>query len=177
MDGVGAWLRLTSKRLRSPGDAPLRRPGVAAVGAVAALALLGACVTPPASLASRQALLVRYRSDVDAGLDFYESGEFVVAARRFSEAGARASALGELRLESNAVAAACACWLHARQLDELSSCTQRLELLQGRGRRPDPGVNTLIALGAIAGHRPLPPLKLPNAVRPLVRGAAVESVR
>ena len=38
----------------------------------------------------------------------------------------------------------------------------------------DPGVNTLIALGAIAGQRPVPPLRIPRDVQPLLRAASRE---
>ena len=62
-----------------------------------------------------------------------------------------------------------------RRLAELARCSERLEPLQRRARRSDLGVNTLIAFGAIAGQRPLPPFKIPNAVRPLVRASAAEN--
>ena len=53
--------------------------------------------------------------------------------------------------------------------------TERLEFLQRESRHSDPGVNALIALGAVAADRPLPPLKLPHAVGPIVRAATEES--
>ena len=71
--------------------------------------------------------------------------------------------------------AACTAWLRARELAELADCTSQLEYLQRHSRRSDPGVNTLIAMGAIAGGRPLPPFRVPNAIQPLLQQAAQEA--
>jgi hypothetical protein len=108
------------------------------------------------------------------GLDLYASGEFVLAARRFAIAGQQASAVGDRDLERRALTGQCLAWLRAHRLPELAHCSESLERAQRRLRRPDPGVNTLVALGAIAGGRPLPPLHLPRSVRPLILGAAGE---
>jgi hypothetical protein len=81
---------------------------------------------------------------------------------------------GQRELERQARAAECTAWLWARRIDRFASCTDRLEGLQRRARHSDPGVNTLIALGAIAGERPPPPLRIPRDVQPLLRAAATE---
>ena len=71
------------------------------------------------------------------------------------------------------------CWMlsshSTSRLGELAECSQRLERLQRRERRSEPGVNTLIALGAIAGQRPPPALRIPNTVEPLFRQTAKET--
>jgi hypothetical protein len=162
MRTVGQPLRLLSNRGRRTGGAPLRRHGAATVAAVAALiaavGVAAGCATGPTSLSRPTPTAAQARANVTAGLDLYESGEFVLAARRFHLASTQASALHE-----------------RRRLGELADCTARLEQLQRRERRSEPGVNTLIALGAIAGQRPLPALRIPNTVEPLFRQAAKES--
>jgi len=35
-------------------------------------------------------------------------------------------------------------------------------------------VNTLLAMGALAGDRPIPPFRVPSAVHPILRAAAKE---
>jgi hypothetical protein len=132
-------------------------------------AALTACATASAPGPERARARAELRSSLHTGLDLYDGGEFVLAGRRFSDAADRAAILGEDELERRATTAECTCWLRGRRLAELSECSRRLERLQRHARGPDPGVNTLIALGAIAGGRPLPPLKLPRAVAPLLR--------
>jgi hypothetical protein len=117
------------------------------------------------------------RGTAEAALDLYEAGEFILAAERFSRASMQAAYAREGTLERNSVTGECLSWLHARRLQELAECTRRLEALQRRARRPDPGVNTLVGLGAVAGHRPLPPLRIPTSVRPMVKAAAREEQR
>jgi hypothetical protein len=177
METVGQPHRLLSHRGRRRDGAPLRRHGAATVAAVAALiAAVGVatgCATGSSPL--RQPTVAEARANVTAGLDLYESGEFVLAARRFNVAATQASALRAHLLEKQAVTGECTAWLRARRLGELADCTARLEQLQRRERRSEPGVNTLIALGAIAGQRPLPALRIPNTVEPLFRQAAEES--
>jgi hypothetical protein len=112
---------------------------------------------------------------VAAGLDLYEAGEFTLAAERFHAAAGQARSARARTLEKKARTAECTAWLRARSLSDLAECTAQLERLQRRERRSEPGVNTLLALGAIAGQRPLPRLRVPNAVQPLVQAAAVES--
>jgi len=179
MRAVGQPLRRISSGGRNTGEAPLRRHGAATVAAVAALIALllvaVGCETlppPPASPAAAQA-----RANVRAGLGLYEAGEYSLAARRFRTGAAQAEAARNRVLVKKAVTAECTSWLRGRQLAELAECAQRLERLQLRERRSDPGVNTLIAFGAIAGQRPLPDLRIPNTVQSLVRQAAVESTR
>jgi hypothetical protein len=176
---AGQPLRLLSTGGRRTDGAPLRRHGAATVAAVAALiaavGVAAGCATGPTSLGRPTPTAAQARANVTAGLDLYESGEFVLAARRFHVASTQASALHERALEKKAVTGECTAWLRARRLEELAECTARLERLQRRERRSDPGVNTLIALGAIAGQRPPPALRIPNTVEPLFRQTAKES--
>ena len=101
---------------------------------------------------------------IEAGLDLYQVGEFVMAARRFGEVATAAGRDGDFATLKRARAAQCAAWLRARRLEDFDHCTARLETLQRRERRSDPGLNVLLAMGAIAGNRPPPPFKIPNAV-------------
>jgi hypothetical protein len=148
-----------------------RRHGVAIAAAVATLAPLAACRTPaPPDPAQAR----RVRASVDAGLNLYEAGDHVLAARRFQEAAQGAHRGGDLPMERKTTTAECAAWLRARRLEELAVCSERLEALQRKGRRSDPGLNTLLAMGAVAGGRPLPPFRVPSAVHPIVRATAKE---
>ena len=179
MRKVGQPLRLISTGGRKPDGAPLRRHGAATVAAVAALiAAVGAavgCTAVTTPVRRPWATAAQARANVTAGLDLYESGEFVLAARRFHAASTQASAEGVRALEKKSVVGECTAWLRARRLGELGECSERLERLQRRERRSEPGVNTLIALGAIAGQRPAPALRIPNTVQPLFRQAVGES--
>lgn len=182
MASAGATLLLASTGGMNAGEARGRRRA-AIVRAIAALTLLApfglaACVTTPTTQpGARAAAAAAFRSSADAGLNLYTGGDYVLAARRFADAASHAHYLGDRDLEKNAIAAECMAWLRGRRLRELSGCSQRLEALQRRGRRSDPGVNTLIAFGAIAGNRPLPPLRIPSTVQPLVRATAAENGR
>ena len=111
-------------------------------------------------------------ADAQAGLDLYAAGEFEMAAHRFGAAAAEARRCREPELERRARAAECTAWLRAGRPGRFAACTDRLETLQSRARVSDPGINTLIALGAIAGGRPLPPLRLPGEVRPVLRAVS-----
>jgi hypothetical protein len=111
-------------------------------------------------------------TNVASGFDLYDGGEYVLAARRFHSAVDLAVVLDDEESRRRATAGECVCWLRARKLAELAECSQRLEAVQSRQRRPDPGVNTLIALGSIAGGHPLPTLRLPVAVAPVIRASA-----
>jgi len=113
-------------------------------------------------------------ANIQSGLNLYESGDFVLAAHRFREAGDGARNCRDLAMERKTTTAECTAWLRARRLGELASCTERLEALHRRERRSDPGLNTLVAMGAVAGNRPLPPFRLPSSVHPIVRAAAKE---
>jgi hypothetical protein len=148
-----------------------RRHGVAIAAAVAILAPLVSCQTPTPP---DPALALRVRASVDAGLNLYEAGDYVLAARRFQEAAQGARRCGDLPMERKTTAAECTAWLRARRLGELAACSERLETLQRKGRRSDPGLNTLLAMGAVAGGRPLPPFRVPSAVHPIVRASAKE---
>ena len=171
MGSAGASLRRTSTGGRRTGGATLRRHGVAIAAAVATLAPLAACQTPAPPDPERAQ---RVRASVDAGLNLYEAGDYVLAARRFQEAAQGARQGGDLPMERKTTTAECAAWLRARRLGELSACSERLEALQRKGRRSDPGLNTLLAMGAVAGGRPLPPFRVPSAVHPIVRASAEE---
>jgi hypothetical protein len=126
-----------------------------------------ACQAPPPAATAEQAS--RLRANLDAGLDLYAAGDFVLAAHRFEEAAHGARGFRSVTLERKATAAACTSWLRARRLAEFSGCTQRLEGVHRRERRSDPGLNALLALGAVAGQRPLPPLRVPVSVHALLR--------
>ena len=171
MGWLGAARGRTGFGGKRPDPALRRRRRVAvatSLAAAAALCVLAGCATtgaPPT---------LGIDSDLAAGLDLYAAGEFDVAARRFGAAAGAAARAGERELERQARAAECTAWLRARRIDRFSSCTDRLEDLQRRARRSDPGVNTLIALGAIAGERPPPRLRIPSDVQPLLRAAAQE---
>lgn len=114
------------------------------------------------------------RANIDSGLALYEAGDFVLAAQRFREAAIGARNCGSLPMERKATTAACTALLQARLLDEFGACTERLEGLHRRERRSDPGLNTLLAMGAVAADRPIPPFRVPSAVHPIVRAAAKE---
>lgn len=179
MTSAGQPLRRNSTGGGRTNEANLRRHGAATVVAVAALMalLVGAigCESLPAPTSRSSSLAAQARSEVRAGLDLYDSAEYLLAARRFRSGAVLAQRAGDRVLVKKAVAAECTSWLRGVHLAELSECSERLEKIQRRERRSDPGVNTLIALGAIAGQRPLPPLRIPNTVQTLVRQASEES--
>ena len=171
MGSAGASLRQTSTGGRRKGGAMLRRHGVAIAAAVATLAPLVACQTPgPSDLEQAR----RVQAGIDAGLNLYEAGDYVLAARRFQEVAQGARFHRDLPMERKIRTAECTAWLRARRLGDLSACSERLETLQRKGRRSDPALNTLLALGAVAGGRPLPPFRVPSAVHPIVRATAKE---
>lgn len=171
MGFAGAALRHTSDGGKKRGGARLRWRRAAAASAVAALMPLVACQTTPAPAPDPEAAR-QVMENVRSGLTLYESRDFVLAAHRFNEAAAGARNCQDLSMERRTTTAECTSWLRARRLPELASCTERLEALHRRERRSDPGLNTLLAMGAIAGHRPLPPFRVPSAVHPIVRKAA-----
>jgi hypothetical protein len=114
------------------------------------------------------------RENVESGLNLYDAGDYVLAAQRFRDAADGAQRCGDLSMERKATTGECTAWLLARRLDQLSECTLRLEGLHRKERRSDPGLNTLLAMGAVAGGRPIPPFRVPSAVHPIVRAAAQE---
>lgn len=143
--------------------------GVAVAGAAATLL---ACAGPPApGAADARARLER---SVAAGLDLYDAREFAVAAERFHDAAREAYGLGDHALEKTALSAECTSWLRAGRMADFGACTERLADRHRRSHQPDPGVGTLLALGAIAGDRPEPPYRVPSQVAPLVRAARRE---
>jgi hypothetical protein len=142
--------------------------GVAA--AVAAAALSACASAPPPDSGSA----LRLERAVAAGLDLYDAREFAVAAERFHEAAREAWSLRDARTEKAALSAECTSWLRARRMLEFAGCTERLEKRHRRSHQPDPGVGTLLALGAIAGERPEPPYRVPSEVAPLIRAARDE---
>jgi hypothetical protein len=138
---------------------------------VAAVALVGCVTTNVDADGVAQAEL---RSRLDTGLALYGDGEYAVAAPHFARAAQIAQQCGERDLEARARAAECAAWLRAREVDHFAACSERLGVVQRRLRRSDPGRNTLVALGAVAGRRPLPDLRVPDNVRPLLQDVARE---
>lgn len=177
MGCAGSPLRTTSTGGRRTGVAVKRRPGAAAAAVVAALVALlvvgGGCQSPrPATPDPAEARMVMDR--VEAGLDLYDAGDYVLAARRFREAADGARRCEDLPMQRRATTAECTSWLRARRLGALAECTGRLETLHRKERRSDPGLNTLLAMGAVAGGRRLPALRVPTAVHPMVRAAAKE---
>ena len=166
-----SFLRTTSGGVE-PGGAMARRCRAAAVAAVAALLGLSACNTSYPRVRPQQGDPQAVMEAVQSGLDFYTSADYVVAARRFEEAARGARVCGDLTMERKATAAECTSWLRARRLENLDACGMRLEALQRQERRSDPGLNTLLAMGAIAGDRPLPPFRVSTAVHPIMRASA-----
>jgi hypothetical protein len=163
-----------------------RRPGVAVARTAATLFCLlfvtSACQTaaPVRARPNPAARLVAERqldTSIVDGIRLYESREYDLAARKFQQAAAQAQSLGDDGRRTDATTSECMAWLRARRLGELGDCSRRLEPMQRRQGRSEPGVNTLIAFGAIAAKRPLPSLAIPNSVRSLVQRSAQESRR
>lgn len=179
MTAIDPALRRFSFGGRSADGAAPGRRWAATVWAVAALlAVFGGavgCVNAPTALPRGTSNAASARSNLAAGLGLYESSEFTLAARRFEMAAQQANAAGDRELEKLAVTAECTAWLRARERSELSDCTSHLEYLQRHSRTSDPGVNTLIAMGAIAGERPMPSLHVPTSIQPLLQQAAQEA--
>ena len=156
-----------------PGGARTRRPGAAIAAAVAALTALAACESAPVQRAPDRAAQAReVMREIRTGLDLYQAGDYALAAPRFRAASEGARRCRDAAMERRATAAECSAWLFARQLAELGACSARLENALRREGRSDGAASTLVALGAIAGHRPLPALRLPPDVQPLVAAAA-----
>jgi hypothetical protein len=108
---------------------------------------------------------------VAAGLDLYEGREYAVAAERFHEAAREAYALRDEDTEKSALTAECTSWLRAGRMTAFATCTERLAKRHRRAHRPDPGIGTLLSMGALAGERPAPPYRIPAEVAPLLRDA------
>ena len=171
MRDVGAALRRAiTGGTRSAGGFRRWR-GVAVAGAAAALF---ACASNPGPVSSGSAL--RLERMIGAGLDLYEAREYTVAAERFHDAAREAYTLRDHDTEKSALVAECTSWLLAQRQSEFSTCTERLGKRHRKARRADPGLGTLLAMGAIAGDRPTPPFRIPNEVAGLLRAAADEEI-
>lgn len=170
--------RLSFGGKSADGAADGRRRAAAAFAAAALFAVFGGalgCEAQHAATPRGPSNAAAARSNLASGLGMYESADYTLAARRFEMAARQARAAGDRGLEKQAVTAECTAWLRARELSELADCTTHLEYLQRHSNSSDPGVNTLIAMGAIAGNRPLPPFRVPTSIQPLLRQAAQET--
>ena len=171
MRAVGAALRRANTGGTQSAGVYRRWHGVAA--ALAAATLSACAGAPPPTSDATHAL----ERAISAGLELYEAREFAVAAERFHEAARTAHGLGDADTEKQALAAECTAWLRARQLGEFAACTDRLGALHRHARRPDPGLGTLLAMGAIAGQRPAPPFRVPAEVAPILDAAGREGAQ
>ena len=173
MGGVGTALSLTADRGVTASRSRRRVPRAAAVffTAVALLSSLAGCAaTAPEILAERAARSESLLSAIQGGLNLYAAGEFRHAAQRFRQASAEAIRIGTRRLEREVLAAECMTWMQARALSEFAQCANRLNRQRDR-EVVDPGVNTLIALGCIAGGTSPSSLPVPRSVLPIIRAA------
>ena len=132
------------------------------VAAPLLLILLVSCASSPSS--RRADGPGELRRALGKGLELYDEGELVLAAAWFEEAAQHAQKLEDRTTARDATAAACVAWMRARQLAEFSSCAESLEGLQVALGVSDPGINVLIAFGAIAAARPPPHLAIPEAI-------------
>lgn len=148
------------------------RPAGATAGGVAvALALLFAagCASPPPPSPARAGYV---EAEAEAGARLYQIGDYGLAARRFRAAADEAERCGQPVLESRVRIAECTAWLRGGDVNSFRHCTARLEVLHGELGHSEPGVNTLLALGAIARGEALPPFRLPPSVRRLLQSTA-----
>ncbi len=170
--GVPQVRRFTVKRYTG------RPARAAAGGAAAALYLLaglavfvgGGCASTAPTAPPATARLIE--SEVSAGMRLYQGGDFALAASRLRAAADEAGRCGEPVTEANIRVGECTAWLRGSKVEEFRRCTARLEVLQGELGYSEPGVNTLLALGAIARGEALPPFRLPRAVRQLLQTTA-----
>ena len=146
---------------------PMSLAPLFSAAAISALALACAATPDPRPLDISAA-----PESLRAGLDLYAAREFERAGAHFHEAAHTAIAIGNRDLAHRVLIAECTAWVRARQLEELDACAENLIRSQRRTRTADPRVNTLIAMGAIAGGRPAPSLRVPSAVRVVLRAAA-----
>lgn len=136
---------------------------------VAMLLLATGCST---TSATRGALRIALDQELQTGVARYEAGDFEGAAEAFERAELRARTLRLTPLACEAHVSQCTSWLRAREPGELATCTQRFESFEGRKCARDPDVQTLIAMGAIAGGQPMPELRLPDEVERILWDAA-----
>lgn len=163
------------RSMRTPRGAPGVPARAAAGGAAAALcllAVLGAAGCVSTAPPPRSAPVGFVESEAEAGARLYRIGDYTLAARRFRAAADEAERCDEPLMESELRTGECTAWLRGGELDAFRHCTARLEALHRDLGLSEPGVNTLLALGAIARGEPLPPFRLPAAVRPLLMTTA-----
>ena len=133
---------------------------------------LGACASAPpqsGAAAGERALQI--------GLGLYDAGEYARAGERFRESGNLFRAARVRERWRDATAAECTAWLRAQYLRQLDDCSQRLGSLLRRDRRSDPGANTLVALGAVAGGRAVAANRIPREIAPILRTMVAEAKR
>jgi hypothetical protein len=133
---------------------------------------LTACASPPPESGPAAA-----ERTLQIGLGLYDSGEYARAAERFRESGNLFRAARFRERWRDATAAECTAWLRAQYLRQLDDCSQRLGALLRRDRRSDPGANTLVALGAVAGGRAVNANRIPREIAPILRTMVAEAKR
>ena len=151
----------------------VRRGARALLAALLGLPLaLGACASapPPSGEAAAERSL-------QIGLGLYDAGEYARAGERFRESSTLFRAARARERWRDATAAECTAWLRARYLQQLDDCSQRLGALLRRDRRSDPGANTLVALGAVAGGRAVAANRIPREIAPILRTMVAEAKR
>lgn len=172
MRHVGAGIRRAGIGRTQRGT---RRRWQGAAVVLTAVALV-ACASGGPVGPSRMGSAARYERAVRAGLDLYDAAEYELAALRFEDAAVEGAGLRDRDAEKRAVIAECTAWLRGRRLPELAECTERLEVLHRRSDHAEPGLGALLALGAIAGGRPLPSFRIDPAVQPLIRASHEEEL-
>ncbi len=153
-----------------------RPTGAAAGGVAAALCLLTvfavfamACATGPPPAPAAAGFVER---EVEAGMGLYAGGNYLLAADRLRAAAEEAERCDQPEAAVRIRVGECTAWLRGGNLAAFRRCTRRLEALQRQLGRSEPGINTLLALGAIARGEALPPYRLPASVRRLLQTTA-----
>ena len=167
MDVVGVGARPETAGGTQWGERLRRWQGAAVACATAALV---GCTSlqGPAPEGAR----AEFARRMGAGHRLYQEGEYALAGRRFQEAADYAHGHRQTEPEKRATVAECVSWLRSRTISEFDECTQRLDALHQRARRSERGIGTLLAMGAIAGHRSPPAFRVPDDVVPVLRKAA-----
>ncbi len=171
MSESGVPNRLERTTTAAPGH-PARAAAGGAAAALCLLLALGAAGCASTAPPPRPAPAGFVESEAEAGARLYRIGDYTLAARRFRAAADEAERCGEPMMESELRVGECTAWLRGGDLNAFRHCTARLETLHREIGRSEPGVNTLLALGAIARGEALPPFRLPAAVRPLLLSTA-----
>ena len=179
MQSPATCLQLSSSEGRRLADAAFSRRRVVGVIALLTLTslvsgLVGCATTSQSPLLLDPQEAARLRLSIEAGIELYEAGDYVLSAQRFRSAADRARKFQDAVVERRASTAECTAWLRAQRAGEFGTCTERLEVLHRRSRRSDPGLNALLVMGAVAGKRPIPPFRVPSAVRHDLRAIAKE---